>query len=192
MKNPGAALLGCAIGLITLVACAGGSLTMRPSVLKNEVTPAVKLQAEDALRLFGKEIAPKPPEDDKTAFALLKNFLEKNPYIYGAAYAFVPVNKDGKLIKSSPYVYRSGGELIEKNLANAYDYTVQRWYVLPVKAGKPVWSKPYFDEGGGNAWMITYSVPIYSGENPARLAGVLTSDLLISGNAAAKAAHGDK
>jgi hypothetical protein len=23
----------------------------------------------------------------------------------------------------------------------------------------PVWSLPYFDAGGGNAWMVTYSVP---------------------------------
>ena len=179
MKNLRRRSLEWAIVLICLAACSGVSHAARPNAAKSEVAPATKSRVEDALRVLGKEITRKVPVDTKSAFALLTRHLGEHPYIYGAAFAFAPVKKNSKLVKSAPYLYRSGGRLIEKNLMDAYDYTAQDWYVLPVNARKPVWSEPYYDEGGGDAWMITYSVPIYSREKQPRLMGVLTSDLLI-------------
>jgi hypothetical protein len=41
--------------------------------------------------------------------------------------------------------------------------------------GKALWSALYFDAGGGEIWMVTYSVPVYDSES--RLVGVVTSDL---------------
>lgn len=181
MKNPRRRSLACAIVLITLVLCSGVSRAAGPSAPKSEVAPAIKSQVVDALGSLGKEITRRAPVDDKSVFALLRSHLGRNSYIYGAAFAFAPVKKNGRLVKSSPYVYRSGGKLIEKNLIAAYDYSVQDWYALPVKAREPVWSKPYYDEGGGEAWMITYSIPIYSKGKQPRLIGVLTSDLLLPG-----------
>lgn len=35
------------------------------------------------------------------------------------------------------------------------------WFELPRQKGQPVWSEPYFDEGSGNAWMVTHAVPFY-------------------------------
>ncbi len=35
-----------------------------------------------------------------------------------------------------------------------YDYTVQDWYAIPIKNRKDRWSLPYFDDGGGNIWMV--------------------------------------
>jgi hypothetical protein len=111
-------------------------------------------------------------------FNLLRRHLEENPEIYGAAFAFAPVERDSALIKSSPYVFRSGGDaagFVEKDLAASYDYTAEAWYAEPVKKGKALWSAPYFDAGGGEIWMVTYSVPVYDAES--RLVGVVTSDL---------------
>ncbi|MCX5871056.1 MAG: cache domain-containing protein [Deltaproteobacteria bacterium] len=179
MKNLRRRSLACAIVLICLAACASVSHAARPNAPKSEVAPTIKSQVEDALRVLGKEITRRVPVDNKSAFELLRLYLGQNSYIYGAAFAFAPAEKSGKLVKSSPYVYRSGGKLIEKNLIDSYNYTVQDWYLLPVKAREPVWSKPYYDEGGGDAWMITYSIPIYSNGKQPRLIGVLTSDLHI-------------
>jgi hypothetical protein len=39
-----------------------------------------------------------------------------------------------------------------------------------------VWSEPYYDAGGGEAWMVTYSVPVYSSRKNPRLIGVVTID----------------
>ncbi|HEX7237341.1 MAG TPA: SpoIIE family protein phosphatase, partial [Gammaproteobacteria bacterium] len=59
---------------------------------------------------------------------------------------------------------------------------------------QPVWSLPYFDAGGGETWMVTYSVPFFRrvAGNPRALAGVVTADLDLAwvGAAAEKAALG--
>lgn len=40
-------------------------------------------------------------------------------------------------------------------------------------------SKPYYDAGGGEAWMIAYSIPLYFQGKQPQLIGVLTSDLIV-------------
>jgi hypothetical protein len=35
-----------------------------------------------------------------------------------------------------------------------YDYTTQDWFSVPIKNRKDRWSLPYFDDGGGNIWMV--------------------------------------
>lgn len=179
MNNLKKRLLECVIVLICLSIYACFSHRTKPDAPKSEVSPAIKSQVENALGALSKEITSQATVDDKSAFTLLRSYLGQNTYIYGAAFAFAPVNKNGNLVKTSPYVYRSGENLIEKNLNDAYDYSSQDWYALPVKSGKPMWSKPYYDEGGGNARMITYSIPIYSDEKQSQLIGVLTSDVLV-------------
>ena len=42
-----------------------------------------------------------------------------------------------------------------------YNYFYKDWYLIPKTLNQPVWSEPYFDIGGGNLLMSTYSVPIY-------------------------------
>ncbi len=172
-------LLECAIVLVCLAVLSGMSYAANPNPPKGKIAPEDKRKTEKALKALGAEITRKVPADAESAFPLLKAHLGANSYIYGAALAFAPVEKSGKPVKSSPYVYRSEGKLVQKNLIDSYDYTTQDWYTLPIKSRKPVWSEPYYDEGGGEAWMITYSIPLYSkGKNP-RLIGVLTSDLVI-------------
>ncbi|WP_461482588.1 cache domain-containing protein [Porticoccus sp.] len=113
--------------------------------------------------------------DERKVFEMLRAYLEENPDIYGAAYAFAPVELDGVVVKSSPYVFRGEAGFVERDLAVSYDYVSEQWYSQPVERGMAVWSDPYFDEGGGDIWMVTYSVPVYDGDS--RLSGVLTSDL---------------
>lgn len=37
--------------------------------------------------------------------------------------------------------------------------------ILSVKYEDGRWSKPYYDCGGGNIWMLTYTVPFFGYEN---------------------------
>lgn len=37
--------------------------------------------------------------------------------------------------------------------------------ILSVAYDDGKWSKPYFDCGGGNIWMLTYTVPFFGYEN---------------------------
>ena len=60
----------------------------------------------------------------------------------------------------------SAPELVQQDLDNAdYDYRTKDWFKLPIASLESTWSEPYFDEGGGDVLMTTFSVPFfYEGE----------------------------
>jgi len=113
---------------------------------------------------------------------LLKHIVRKNDEIYGAAVAFEPRVYDGEKERYSPYFYKSGGEIKYSDLGTAsYQYFFQDWYQIPKELDRPVWTEPYFDEGGGNIIMSTYSVPFYrTVQGKERIAGIITSDISLS------------
>ncbi|HTX88829.1 MAG TPA: SpoIIE family protein phosphatase [Bacteroidales bacterium] len=110
----------------------------------------------------------------------MKDFIMDNEVVYGSILAFEPYAYNKKLRFYAPYYYydRDLG-LMEKVQTGAdYDYFTYDWYALPKAAGKPVWTEPYFDKGGGNVMMCTYSVPFYRNENGKRVfKGVVTMDI---------------
>lgn len=141
---------------------------------------AVVKKVEWEVRTLARKFAEQGKTDKETIFALLTNYLWKNPDIHGAAFALAPELKNGKELKSAPYVYRNGDRLIQKDLSASYDYTAseQKWYARPVKLGKPVWNEPSFDQGE-QAWIVTYSLPVFSSGKERQLMGVVTSDVLL-------------
>ncbi len=171
----------CGILLTCLAIQATSSLAAGRGTAPGSLDPGIKQEVEQALSALAGDISREAVLDKEAVFALLTDYLGKNPRIYGTAFAFAPRKRAGKLIKSAPYVCRSGERFVKKDLIESYDYTgpKQKWFVVPVKQKKPVWSKPYFDKGGGNAWMVTYSIPIFSGGKHFPLMGVVTSDVLI-------------
>ena len=42
-----------------------------------------------------------------------------------------------------------------------YDYPCMDWYLIPKMQKQAYWSEPYYDDGGGNIIMSTYSKPLY-------------------------------
>lgn len=103
---------------------------------------------------------------------LLRAMVQANPHIYGVTAAF-------EAETCAPYFYRKGGQLVFTDLAaEHYDYPSQDWYVIPKERGRPTWSEPYFDTGGGNTWMVTYSIPFFRERNGRHeFAGVVTADV---------------
>ena len=150
-----------------------------PNKPQREVDAAIKKRVEKELTLFAQALGEKRLLDKPSMFGLLTEYIKQDPGIYGAAFAFAPQLIEGVTVKAAPYVFRQADVFVEKDLIDNYDYTApeQEWYATPVREGKPFWSKPYYDKGGGEAWMITYSVPIYGKEH--RLLGVITSDVMI-------------
>ena len=110
---------------------------------------------------------------------ILKIMVSDNPEIYGATIAFEPYpsNRGAKYI--APYVYKKNGKVIITSLANDnYNYHKSGWYRAPKQTGKAAWSEPYFDEGGGNVIMCTYSVPFYKYVKGKKvLMGIITADV---------------
>ena len=93
--------------------------------------------------------------------------LDANPTIYGTGITFWPANRDGK--RKDLYVMRgSKGNFVRDGYAfqdESFSYDgadgTHEWFSLPQRLKRAVWSEPYYDDGSGYSWMVTYSVPFY-------------------------------
>jgi len=102
--------------------------------------------------------------------------VKNNPSIYGSAIAFEPNYFPEQGYYFSPYSWRVQDTIYTKQLgSNNYPYFDMDWYSVSQKTHAGYWSNSYYDKGGGNAQMITYSSPII--DSLKRFAGVFTADL---------------
>jgi sigma-B regulation protein RsbU (phosphoserine phosphatase) len=91
----------------------------------------------------------------------MRAVLQRNrERVYGTCVAFAPHGFRADLKGYAPYYYWAAAGLQFEQLAKPeYDYFQWPWYRRPRDDGWPMWSEPYFDDGGGQTVMITYSVP---------------------------------
>ena len=114
---------------------------------------------------------------NKQIHQTIKAFINTNSSIFGMTVALEPHSLIGSLGDYSPYYYRNENKLAFSDLAvKNYNYQTRPWYSKAKQVNAPVWSEPYFDEGGGNVQMITYSTPIYLPDNKT-FAGIATADI---------------
>lgn len=114
---------------------------------------------------------------------LARTVVEANAATYGSTIAFEPYAFDTHRLYFAPYYYRERpGSIAFRWLGSArYRYFTMDWFQLPRELGRAVWSEPYFDEGGGNILMATYSVPFtHTVAGEARFAGVVTADIALA------------
>lgn len=115
--------------------------------------------------------------EESDVLLLLQNTLERNERVFGSTIAYEPNQFRPNLEYYAPYFYR----LPDNTLAYAdlgtpdYDYFRKDWYTLPKASLTPMVSKPYFDYGGGNIWMVTWSVPFFSSNGEFK--GISTADI---------------
>ena len=113
---------------------------------------------------------------EQAAFRILQSNVAANPLVFGAAIAYEPGEFPGRRL-FGPYVYRQGKDLSDiVSTELDYDYTLPEWdwWHLPREAATGVWTEPYFDEGGGNIYMTTFSAPFFRDGNAI---GVATIDI---------------
>ena len=110
-------------------------------------------------------------------YSLTERLLQNNSFIYGSAVAFEPDYYASEGHYFSPYSYRNEkGEICSKQLgSNTYDYHYMDWYQIPKLLNESYWSEPYYDDGGGEMMMTTYSKPLY--DEFGNLYAVITADL---------------
>ena len=108
---------------------------------------------------------------------MVDRILRLNPNIVGSAIAFAPGYYKSKGTFYAPYVYRTDSVTIRsKQLGNAqYNYPEKEWFAKPRDEGRPCWSDPYYDEGGGEMTMTTYSLPLFNSKGD--MYAVLTADV---------------
>ena len=110
-------------------------------------------------------------------YDLTERLLQNNDFICGSAVAFEPNYYSSEGHYFSPYSYRDEtGEIKSKQLgSDTYDYHYMDWYQIPKLLREPYWSEPYYDDGGGEMMMTTYSMPLY--DDNGDLYAVITADL---------------
>lgn len=110
---------------------------------------------------------------------ILTQLISTNGRIYGGTVAYAgPETPDGNP-HFAPYLHRREGGLDKADLAlPTYAYWQQDWYVRPLQANQPRWTEPYFDAGGGEINMVTYSVPFHRKPgDTGDPAGIVTADV---------------
>lgn len=119
------------------------------------------------------------PCDQSDLIRLIQNAVAHNEEIFGSALAFEPYDMDPETPYFSPYAYRENGIIRVTFLGGeSYHYFTWDWYQIPKELSRPVWSEPYYDEGGGNIIMSTFSAPFYRESNGKRVfRGIITADV---------------
>ena len=117
-------------------------------------------------------------DSERFLYMVTRELVSANPNIIGSAVAFEPGLFRGRNY-FAPYSYidSESGELLSIQMGSEmYDYPSLDWYSVPKRLDRACWSEPYYDEGGGNQRMATYSCPLRDTLNR-RFFGVLTSDI---------------
>lgn len=111
--------------------------------------------------------------------SLLKSVVRSNDEIFGSAVAFEPYSFDSSEYFYAPYYFADGNKIHKINLGtDMYNYLIWDWYLLPKLLKHPVWSDPYFDWGGIDLEVSTFSVPIYHYTNDDSVfMGAITTDI---------------
>lgn len=117
-------------------------------------------------------------DDAEAMYPITEQLLLNNPTIVGSAIAFVPNYYAEKGIYYAPYTYWQGDMLCSKQLGSEeYHYHDMEWYSVPMSCGKPCWSEPYYDVGGGDALLATYSYPLRNTKGD--IYAIFTADISI-------------
>lgn len=118
--------------------------------------------------------------NEDSIMVILQTIIKNNPEVYGACVAYEPYFFPDKGQYYMPYAYRTREGHVNSMFlgSHEYDYFYMDWYQIPKVIRAPYWSEPYYDEGGGNVLMATYSMPIYYQREGLRsFAGIATIDI---------------
>ncbi len=91
---------------------------------------------------------------------ITSKIVNDNPAVVGSIVALNPAKYRG--MKYAGYSKRQGGKSITyKNISSVdYDYETMDWFQIPMLLGTPTWSEPYFDAGGADEVITTFSYPL--------------------------------
>lgn len=113
---------------------------------------------------------------------VITSVIDNNPLIVGSGIAFVPDYYKEKGKYFMPYASLSNndnGKITYQVLGSQnYDYPCMDWYLIPKLLKKDYWSEPYYDDGGGNIIMSTYSKPLY--DNRGELYAIFIASISLS------------
>lgn len=177
-----AALFMVAIVIVTIL-----SANMIRKDMENNATNSLNLALDDIEMMISDVSTPVENmvwlvkdhlDDPDYMFKITSQLVSANPLIMGSTVSFARNYFPEKGEYFAPYscIDNDSGSLLSFQMGGPdYNYFSMDWYSRPAATGRPSWSEPYFDTGGGNQMMATYSVPIIDESN--HVIGVITSDI---------------
>jgi len=110
-------------------------------------------------------------------FKITGELVQNNPFIVGSTIAFEPNFFPAKGYYYSAFSYRDGNGRVQRIQQGGEDfkYHGMDWYRVPKEAKTPSWCEPYFDKGGAEVMMSTYSLPLVGKDG--KVYAVLTADV---------------
>ena len=94
--------------------------------------------------------------DEESLLNHIRRTVEGHDRIFGSAVAFLPHMFKSDIEGFAPYFFKTkAGVEFEQLGKESYNYFSKSWFRVPVNLRTPIWTDPYFDEGGGNVPMIT-------------------------------------
>ena len=115
--------------------------------------------------------------DPDYMFKITGELVQNNPFIVGSTVAFEPNFFPSKGYYYSAFSCKDGKGGIKRiqQGGETFKYHGMDWYRIPKESGKSSWCEPYFDEGGAEVMMCTYSVPLVDRDGD--VYAVLTADI---------------
>lgn len=135
------------------------------------ILEGVELSVENAMCYINEDI-----NSPQSFEQIIGNMISSNPSIYGAGIALEPYfyKQYGRYYML--YGCTTGEDVAFEVLGSQeYDYHIMDWYQIPKLLNKDYWSEPYFDEGGGNTLMTTFTKLLRDKNN--NIMGVITADV---------------
>ena len=134
---------------------------------------------EESTELLAEVILQRPFSEAQLR-ELLRKAVDGREDLFGAALALDPRWSSNVETGFAPYYYYRDGEVVFSDLASNYDYLQSSWFRAAASQGRPIWTEPYFDEGGSNVFMTTYAVPMFRQfDGQQVLFGVVTADITL-------------
>ena len=115
--------------------------------------------------------------DPDYMFRITGELVHNNPFIVGSTVAFEPNFFPSKGHYYSAFSCKDGKGGVKhiQQGGETFKYHDMDWYRIPRESGKPSWCEPYYDEGGAEVMMCTYSVPLTNRDG--NVYAVLTADI---------------
>ena len=133
---------------------------------------SVESAVENSAWIVGERLA-----DPDYMFRITGELVQNNPFIVGSTIAFEPNFFPSKGYYYSAFSYKDEKGKIKRiqQGGETFKYHGMDWYRIPKETKKSSWCEPYFDEGGAEVMMCTYSVPLM--DKDGKVYAVLTSDV---------------
>ena len=133
---------------------------------------SVESAVENSAWIVGERLS-----DPDYMFKITGELVQNNSFIVGSTIAFEPNFFPSKGYYYSAFSYKDGTGAIKRiqQGGETFKYHGMDWYRIPKESKKSSWCEPYFDEGGAEVMMCTYSVPLFKRDGT--VYAVLTADV---------------